>query len=474
MIFYKKNKEEYINIIIVLIIFILFDVCKILALDNNSKDKQYKVDFELKHTIPQYRLKPVVKTYKQNGFVPIEEESESAPKELAKPDTSSDSKEHDKPVTVSKKPYIPDSILKDHDILNAIDTSDLKLEFNLPEKLSSTQEALSIDELYISFRHKTCENDTNLKQQIEQLKKLIYLLYKDNALSRYVRKQSLFNDLKNVGITVQELKQYKFGVKDFQNAQYSAKDLTGVFKLEDLKEHYPPNELKDAGFPIKDFQNAQYSTNELKGVFKLEDLKEYCSPNKLTGVFKLEDLKEHYPLNELKDAGFPIKDFQNAQYSAKDLTGVFKLEDLKEHYPPNELKDAGFPIKDFQNAQYSANELKGVFKLEDLKEYCSPNKLTGVFKLEDLKEHYPLNELKDAGFPIKDFQNAQYSAKDLKNVGFTIEDFHKAEYEPNGLKYARIFNVDEIKKCYEEDYELKDDRFISKKRKKGFFASLFK
>jgi hypothetical protein len=203
-------------------------------------------------------------------------------------------------------------------------------------------------------------------------------------------------DFKALGKTVHEMKVMGWNISDLKDAKYDPRLIMREFTA---------SVLRDAGFTIKDMQEAGHGPAFISEGFTPEELK-----NSGYGLSDMKLILREYKASALRDAGFTIKDLQEAGHDLQFIS-------------------EGFTVTKLRNSGYSLSEMK--------------------LKLRELTA----SALRRAGFTIKDLQEVDYNLQFISK-GFTATELKNSGYALNALK--QHFNHGELARCF-SDYELEQE-----------------
>ena len=113
-------------------------------------------------------------------------------------------------------------------------------------------------------------------------------------------------------------------------------------------------------------------------------------------------LKPFYSVNDLKNAGYSLKDIN-----------ISVITELKNTFSLSQLKKMGYSAYQFKSIRIKAKKLKEIgFTLLELKQ--------AEFTLAELKLDFTLAELKQAGFTLAELKQADFTPFQLLQAGFTL------------------------------------------------------
>jgi hypothetical protein len=123
------------------------------------------------------------------------------------------------------------------------------------------------------------------------------------------------SDFKALGKTVHEMRVMGWNVSDLKDAKYDP--------LLILRE-FAASALRDAGFTIKDMQEAGHGSAFISEGFTPTELK-----NSGYGLSDMKLILREYKASALRDAGFTIKDMQEAGHDLQFISEGFTVTELR-------------------------------------------------------------------------------------------------------------------------------------------------
>jgi ribosomal protein L13E len=253
----------------------------------------------------------------------------------------------------------------------------------------------------------------------------------------------------SVGYTAQQCKEGNFTIQEFQKDGLSA----AVIK----EAGFAAAQFLSVGFSLKDAIETGYTLAQLHGakVLATELIQLGCSLTQLKeSGYTAKQLRETHrsiTVKELKEAGFtalqltqaeyPLAELIAVGYSAGNLKGAqYKAKDLisSQQFTPEQLREAGFSVKDLKNFVKTPLELRLIgFSANQLKEagFSSKElKEIGYSSAQMKSAKVSLEEMKSLGFTVAEMRNASVSGVQLKSLGYTAYEMREGGFTANQLK----------------------------------------
>jgi ribosomal protein L13E len=253
----------------------------------------------------------------------------------------------------------------------------------------------------------------------------------------------------SVGYTAQQCKEGNFTIQEFKN--------DGVSKSVMRESGFAAAQFLSVGFSLKDAIETGYTLSQIHGAkvpatelielgYSLTQLKEsgYTAKQvreshrsvtvkelKEAGFTALQLTQAEYSLTELITAGYSAGNLKGAQYKAKDLIS-------SQQFTPEQLREAGFSVKDLKNFVKTPLELRLIgFSANQLKEagFSSKElKEIGYSSAQMKSAKISLEEMKTLGFSVAEMRNASVSGVQLKTLGYTAYEMREGGFTANQLK----------------------------------------